>query len=122
MVFIYEGFRLVLQISMASTERIYTNSNYTAWKCNAYKRITVLESAIPNPCYSIRDVDTREGTTVKKDVILNACHTWWNINTREGTTALKSSIPNPCYSIRDVDTREGTTVIKSVILNACHTV
>lgn len=40
MVFIYEGFRLVLQISMASTERIYTNSNYTAWKCNAYKRIT----------------------------------------------------------------------------------
>ena len=51
MVFIYEGFRLVLQISMASTERIYTNSNYTAWNCNAYKRIT--EFVFTTDYYSI---------------------------------------------------------------------
>lgn len=57
MVFIYEGFRLVLQISMASTKRIHTNSNYTAWNCNAYKRITIFENPIPNPCYTIWNVD-----------------------------------------------------------------
>ena len=84
--FINEGFRLVLQISMASTKRIYTNSNYTAWNCNAYKSITIEEGAISNPCYTIWNVDVFKRITIEEGAISNPCYTIWNVDTCKGFT------------------------------------
>lgn len=47
----------------------------------SYKALnTIPESAIPNHYYCIRDVDTREGTTVIKSAIPNPCYTIWNVD------------------------------------------
>ena len=79
MVFIYESFWFIIQITIPKIKRITNYCNYTIWNCDTGERVTTAKSTPSNRCDTIWNIYADERAATAKSSVSNRCDTIWNI-------------------------------------------
>ena len=104
---------------MAIIKGIHVNTRYTGWNCNLGQLGTILESAVLNACYALRDFHFTQSAAGKRPAA-NACYTGRNCNLGQLGTIPECVALNACYALRDFHFTQSAAVGKRPAANAAH--
>ena len=76
MVFIYESFRFIIQITMPTIKRFTNYCNYAIWNCYTGEGYAVFKGLIPNRCNTIWDIYAGERVAERKSPVPNNLHSF----------------------------------------------
>ena len=122
MIFIYESFWFIIQITMPWIKRITNYCNYAIRNCDAGEGSARPQTPISNRCDTIWDIYAGEGVAIAKSMLSNRYDTIWDIYVSEGFATAKSTFFNRCDTIWDIYVSEGLAPRKSTLSNRRDTI